>query len=196
MKSPVALLTSLLGPRTLLSLHLVFYVSLSYVHYHRSYSSVGKDSACNAGDLSLIPGWGRAAGEGISYPLQYSWASLVAQLLKNLPAMWETWVRSLGREHPLEKGTAPYSRILAWRIPWVVRTMGLQRARRHRATCTLTLGCRILLSLSSSGTLSCFLLFRADWDRISQHRQLENDRMLPISAHPAPPEPTPALWQS
>ena len=52
----------------------------------------------------MIPGPGRSAGEGISYPLQYSWASLVAQLVKNLPAVWETWVRSLGWEDPLEKG--------------------------------------------------------------------------------------------
>ena len=55
-------------------------------------SSVDKESACNAGDLSLIPGLGRSPGEGIGYPLQYSWASLVAQLVKNLPLMWETWV--------------------------------------------------------------------------------------------------------
>ena len=55
-------------------------------------SSVGKESACNAGDPSLIPGSGRSAGEGIGSPLQYSWASLVAQLVKNLPAMQETWV--------------------------------------------------------------------------------------------------------
>ena len=53
-------------------------------------SSVGKKSACNAGDPGSIPGLGRSAGEGIGYPLQYSWASLVAQLVKNLPAMWET----------------------------------------------------------------------------------------------------------
>ena len=52
----------------------------------------------------MIPGLGRSTGEGIGYPLQYSWASLVAQLVKNLPAMWETWVRSLGWEDPLEKG--------------------------------------------------------------------------------------------
>ena len=57
-------------------------------------SSVGKESACNAGDRGLIPGLGRFAGEGIGYPLQYSWASLVAQLVKNPPAMWEIWVRS------------------------------------------------------------------------------------------------------
>ena len=83
-------------------------------------SSVGKESACNAGDPGLIPGSGRSAGEGIDYPLQYSWASLVAQLVKNLPAMQETWVRSLGWEDPLENGTATHSSILAWRIPWTV----------------------------------------------------------------------------
>ena len=55
-------------------------------------SSVGKESACNAGDPGLIPGLGRSAGEGIGYPLQYSWASLVAQLVKKPPAMWEIWV--------------------------------------------------------------------------------------------------------
>ena len=69
------------------------------------------------GDLGSIPGLGRSAGDGIGYPLQYSWASLVAQLVKNLPAMWETWVQSLGWEDPLEKGTATHFSILAWRIP-------------------------------------------------------------------------------
>ena len=60
----------------------------------------------------------RSAGEDIGYPLQYPWASLVAQLVKNLPATWETWVQSLGWEDPLEKGTATHSSNLAWRIPW------------------------------------------------------------------------------
>ena len=69
-------------------------------------SSVGKDSACNAGDPSLIPGTGRFLGGEIGYLLQYSWASLVAQLVKSPPAMWETWVRTLGWENPLEKGKA------------------------------------------------------------------------------------------
>ena len=55
---------------------------------------------------------GRSAGEGIGYPHQYSWASLVAQLVKNLPAMWEAWVRSLGQEDPLEKGMATHPSIL------------------------------------------------------------------------------------
>ena len=59
-------------------------------------SSVGKESACNAGDLGLIPGSGRSSEKGIGFPLQYSWASLVAQLVKNPPAMQEVWVQSLG----------------------------------------------------------------------------------------------------
>ena len=76
-------------------------------------SSVGKESACNTGDLGSIPGLGRSAGEGTGYPLQYSWASLVSRLVKNPPAMWETWVLSLGWEDPLEKGKATHSSILA-----------------------------------------------------------------------------------
>ena len=73
-------------------------------------SSVGKNSACKAGDPGLIPGWRRSTEEGIGYPMQYSWAFLVAQLVKNLPAMWETWVRFLDWEDPLEKGKATHSR--------------------------------------------------------------------------------------
>ena len=76
-------------------------------------NSVGKESACNAGDPGLIPGLGKSPGEGKGYPLQYSWASLVAQLVKNPPAMQETWVQSLGLEDPLEKGKATLSSILA-----------------------------------------------------------------------------------
>ena len=83
-------------------------------------SSVGKESACNAGDPGLIPGLGRSAGEGISYPLQYTWSSFVTQLVKNLPAMWETSVCSLGWEDPLEKAKATHPSILAWIIPWIV----------------------------------------------------------------------------
>ena len=69
-------------------------------------SSVGRESACNAGDPGLIPGSGKSAGEGIRYPLQYSWASLVAQLVKTPPAIREMWVQSLVWEDPLEKGKA------------------------------------------------------------------------------------------
>ena len=64
-------------------------------------SSVGQESTCNAGDPGSISGSGRSAGEGKSYPLQYSWASLVAQLVKNSPALLKTWVQSLGWEEPL-----------------------------------------------------------------------------------------------
>ena len=91
-------------------------------------SSVGKESACNSGDPSLIPGSGRSAGEGIGYPLQYSWVSLVVQQVKNPPAMRETWVQSLGWEHLLEKGKATHSSILAWRIPM---NRGAWRATVH-----------------------------------------------------------------
>ena len=61
----------------------------------------------------------------MGYPLQYSWASLVVQLVKNSTAMWETWVRSLCWEDLLEKGMATHSRILAWRIPWTVHSSGM-----------------------------------------------------------------------
>ena len=83
-------------------------------------SSVGKELACNAGDPSSIPGSGRSAGKRTGYPLQCSWASLVVQLVKNLPATQETWVRFLGWEDPLEKGKATHPSFLAWRIPWTV----------------------------------------------------------------------------
>ena len=79
-------------------------------------SSVGKESTCNAGDPGSIPGSGRSPGEGKGYPPQYSWASLGAQLVRNLPAMPETWVRSLGWEDPLEKGMATHPSILG--LPW------------------------------------------------------------------------------
>ena len=84
------------------------------------HSSVCKESACNAEDASLIPELGRSSGEEKGYPLQYSWASFVAQLVKNTSAMQEIWVRSLDWEDPLEKGKPTHSSILAWRIPWTV----------------------------------------------------------------------------
>ena len=74
----------------------------------------------------MIPGLGRSAREEIGYPLQYSWAFFVVQLVKNLPTMQEMWVRSLSWEDPLEKGTATHSSIQAWRIPWI-ESMGSQR---------------------------------------------------------------------
>ena len=70
-------------------------------------STTGKESTCNAGAPSSIPLLGRFPGEGIGYPLQYSWASLVDQLVKNPPAMWETWIQSLGWEDPLKGAWQP-----------------------------------------------------------------------------------------
>ena len=106
-------------------------------------SSAGKESTCNAGDSGLIPGSGRSPGEGIGYPLQYSWASLVAQTVKNPPAMRETWVRSLGWEELLEEEMATHSSLLAWRIPWTeepgrLQSMGLQRVGHNWETNTFT----------------------------------------------------------
>ena len=82
-------------------------------------SSVDKESACNAGNRSWIPGLGRSPEEAIGYPLQYSWASLVAQRAKRLLALWETWVQSLGLEDLLEKEMATHSSILG--LPWWLR---------------------------------------------------------------------------
>ena len=89
------------------------------------HTSVGQESACqggNAEDPGLIPGSGRFTGEGIGYPLQYSWIypiqySLMAKLVKNLPAMQEMQIRSVGWEDPLEKEMATHSNILAWETP-------------------------------------------------------------------------------
>ena len=101
-----------------------YYASFDRVYVYGSQGfpggSCGKEATCNAGDSGSIPGLGRSAGEGIGYPLQYSWASLVAQVLKNPPAMQEIWVQSLGWEDPLEKGKATHPSILAWRIPLTV----------------------------------------------------------------------------
>ena len=80
-------------------------------------SSAGEESTCNAGDPGSIPGSGSSAGERISYALQYLGASLVAQLVKNLSAMQETWVRFLGQEDTLERKMATHSSILAWENP-------------------------------------------------------------------------------
>ena len=106
----------------------------SVSHYPKTLpgGSNGKASARNVGDQGLIPGLGRSPGEGNGNPLQYSWASLVAQRLKSLPTMRETWVQSLGREDPLEKEIATHSSILAWRIPWMKEPGGLQSTGSQR----------------------------------------------------------------
>ena len=83
-------------------------------------SSVCKEYACNGGGPSLIPGFGRSTGKVTGYPHQYSGASLLVQLVKDPPAMQETWVRSLGWEDPLEKWKVTYSSILAWKSSWTL----------------------------------------------------------------------------
>ena len=80
----------------------------------------------------MIPGLGRSAGERIGYPLQYSWASLVAQLVKNLPVMRETWVQSLGQEDPPEEGMATHSVFLPGESPWTEELGGLQSMGSQR----------------------------------------------------------------
>ena len=84
-----------------------------------------------AGDPGSIPGSGSSAAEGIGYPLQYFGASLVAQMVKNLPTMWETWVQSLGWEDPLEEGMATHSSFLAWRVKdaWWSTVPGVTKSR-------------------------------------------------------------------
>ena len=93
------------------SLHEIYFEVVSTDGFHGI--SAGKESTCKARDLALIPQSGRSPGEGIGYPLQYSWASLEAQMVKNVPAMWGTWVQFLGWEDTLEKGKATHSSILA-----------------------------------------------------------------------------------
>ena len=83
-------------------------------------SSAAKESACNAGDPGMIAGLARSTGDGIDYSFQYSRSSLVAQLVKNPPTMWETWLQSLGWEDPLEKGMVTHFSILACRIPCII----------------------------------------------------------------------------
>ena len=78
------------------------------------WSNLAAAATCNVGDPGSIPGSGRSAGEAMDYPLQYSWASIVAHLVKNSPAIQETWVGKI----PWEKGKSTHPSILAWRIPW------------------------------------------------------------------------------
>ena len=80
-------------------------------------NSAGKKSTCNAGNLDSISGYERSPGEEIGYPIQYSWAFLVVQTVKNLPAVQDTWVQPLGLEDHLKEGMVTHSSILAWRIP-------------------------------------------------------------------------------
>ena len=89
-------------------------------------SSIGKESACSAGDPGSIPGSGRSPAEGKTYPLQYFWASVVVQLVQNPPAMQDTWVQSLGLEDPLEEARQSTPAFLAGEFPQTEEPGGLQ----------------------------------------------------------------------
>ena len=102
-------------------------------------SSAGKESVCKAGDPRSIPGLRRSPGEGIGYPLQYFGASLVAQTVKNSPAMQETWIQSLGWEDALEEGWQHTPVFLPRESPWTdkrggLQSIGLQGVRHDRVT--------------------------------------------------------------
>ena len=92
--------------------------------------SAGKESICNAGNPSWIPRSERSSGEEIGYPLQYSWASMVAQLVKNLPAMQETWVRPLVGKIPWRRDRLPTP------VSWPGEFDGLYRPQGHKESDT------------------------------------------------------------
>ena len=117
-------------------------------------SSASKEFVCNSGD----PGSASSPGEGTGYPLQYSLATLVSQVVKNLPTMWETWIWSLVWEDPLENGMAAHSSIFAWRIPWTespgrLQSMGSQRVGHDWATITHSLMIHILMIYIGTKTI-------------------------------------------
>ena len=137
-------------------------------------SLAGKESTCNAGDFSSIPGLGRSPGEGIGYPHQYSWASLLAQMVKNLPAMRETWARSLGWEDPLEQGKATHSSILAWRIPmdreaWWAPVPGIEESDTTEP----------LSALSSGLEYTQSILRLVGWDRDADSEEKSEKGQIP-----------------
>ena len=135
-------------------------------------SSVRKESACNAGDPSSIPGSGRSPGEGKGYPLQCSWASLMAQLVKNPPAVQETWIWSLGWEDSLEQGKAtqlqysglenPRDCIVHWVAKSQTRLSGFH-FRFHRCSCRvfpILKSCSVfpIWTLFYIPTMCCFII--------------------------------------
>ena len=116
-------------------------ITIPYTHFWKFYllkqklpgSSYGKESTCNSGDPSSIPGSGRSTGEGIGYLLQNSWASLVAQLVKNLLPMQKIWVWSLGWEDPLQEGMATHSRTgLENSVDCIVHAVAKSQTRLER----------------------------------------------------------------
>ena len=130
-------LSCLLSLLPFFSFSVFFWINQSFKCFFDS--SVGKDFICNTGDPGLIPGSGMSIGEGIGYPLQCSWASLVAQLVKNLPAMWEICIWSLDWEDPLEKGKAYPLQYSGLENSMDCTVHGIARVRHNWATFTFTL---------------------------------------------------------
>ena len=120
-------------------------------------SSAGKESAWDAGDASWIPGSGRFPGEEIGYPLKYSWASLVDQLVKNPPARQKTCVQSPGWEDPQEKGKSTHSSVLVWRIPVLLSPWACKESDRTERLSVSLSNLSIYLGLSYS---FIYLIFR------------------------------------
>ena len=103
-------------------------IGLIYVKGGFSGSSAGKKSACNAGSPGSIPGSGRSPGEGLGYPPQCSWDSLVAQMVKNPPTVWETWVGKI----PWRRAWQPTPMFLPGKSPWTEEPGGLQSVGSQR----------------------------------------------------------------
>ena len=136
-------------------------------------SSAGKEYACNAGVLDLISGSESSPAEGISYPFQYSWVSLVAQMVKNPPAMWETWVQVLDGKIPWRKAGQPIPVFLCGESPWTeepgkLQSMRVQRVRHNWATkpstcnkdfATFGLFTRVNYRIKNNFQNYCFIFF-------------------------------------
>ena len=138
-------------------------------------SSAGKESTCNAGDQGSIPGLSRSPGEGIGYLLQYSWASLVVQMVKNPPAVWEAWVWSLGLKDPLEgRAWQPPLVFLPEEFPWTEEPGRLQSMRLQRVGhnwVTKHIGTFMGFCITPS---SCFSLEKWSSFKVHMSRTLSN----------------------
>ena len=138
-------------------------------------NSAGKESACNAGDPGFIPGSGRSPGEGRGDLLQHSWASLLAQLVKNLPAVWETWVWSLCWEDPMEKGTATHASILAWIVH------GVAKSRTRLSDFNFSLDLRLNYTALPLRPQSSHEWYENEWAGLFSNKTLFRDTEIWIS---------------
>ena len=139
-------------------------------------SSADKESTCNAGDPCLIPGSGRSPGEGIGYPLQYSWGSLVVQMVKNLPAMLGTWVNPWVEKTPWRRAWPPTPVFLPGESPWMekpsgLKSLGSQRighdwATKHSKAQRVPESFQLVLVATQGGTCSSRSLLKGFWQQV------------------------------